>query len=79
MITEINLKTGKEKTRDWTDEEVQKHNDGLSADSAQDRINELKSFLKETDYIALSDYDKEKPDVVSQRKSWRQELRELES
>lgn len=43
------------------------------------RINELKSFLAQTDYVALSDYDKEKTDVLKQRQEWRQELRELES
>lgn len=43
------------------------------------RIAELKQFLRETDYVALSDYDKDKPDVLAQRAAWRAELRELEA
>lgn len=43
------------------------------------RIAELKYFLRETDYVALPDYDKEKPDVLAQRAAWRSELRELEN
>lgn len=42
------------------------------------RIAELKRLLRETDYVALSDYDKEKPDVLAQRAAWRTELRSLE-
>jgi hypothetical protein len=43
------------------------------------RIAELKQFLRDTDYVALSDYDKHKPEVVAQRQVWREEIRELEA
>jgi tRNA U34 5-methylaminomethyl-2-thiouridine-forming methyltransferase MnmC len=42
------------------------------------RIAELKQFLAYTDYVALSDYDQDKPDVKKQRQLWRDEIRELE-
>lgn len=43
------------------------------------RIAELKQLLRDTDYVALADYDKEKPEVLAQRAAWRAEIRELES
>jgi hypothetical protein len=48
----------------------------------QDRINqariaELKQFLRDTDYVALSDYDKDKPEIIAQRQAAREELRGL--
>lgn len=43
------------------------------------RIAELKQLLRDTDYVALSDYDKDKPDVLAQRQAWRDEIRELEA
>lgn len=43
------------------------------------RIAELKQLLAETDYVALSDYDKDKPEVLAQRQAWRDELRSLEA
>jgi len=42
------------------------------------RITELKQLLASTDYVALADYDKSKPDVLAQRQAWRVELRALE-
>jgi hypothetical protein len=42
------------------------------------RIAELKQLLASTDYVALADYDKSKPDVLAQRQAWREELRALE-
>lgn len=42
------------------------------------RIAELKGLLLATDYVGLSDYDKEKPDIIAQRAAWRAEIRELE-
>jgi bifunctional ADP-heptose synthase (sugar kinase/adenylyltransferase) len=45
----------------------------------QERIAELKQLLRDTDYVALSDYDKGKPDVLLQRQAWRAEIRELEA
>jgi hypothetical protein len=46
---------------------------------ANNRVAELKQLLTETDYVALSDYDKEKPDVIAQRQAWREEIRLLEA
>lgn len=43
------------------------------------RIIELKRLLSETDYVALSDYDKETPEIIIQRQEWRNEIRNLES
>jgi hypothetical protein len=43
------------------------------------RIAELKQFLRDTDYVALSDYDKDKPEILAQRQAWRDEIRELEA
>jgi hypothetical protein len=42
------------------------------------RIAELKQLLAETDYVALADYDKDKPDVLADRQAWREEIRTLE-
>ena len=44
----------------------------------QARIAELKRLLAESDYVALSDYDKDKADVIAQRQVWRDEIRSLE-
>jgi hypothetical protein len=46
--------------------------------ASEQRISELKQLLAASDYVALSDYDKDKPDVLAQRQAWRVELRELE-
>jgi hypothetical protein len=43
------------------------------------RIAELKRLLADTDYVALSDYDQDKPEVKAQRQAWRDEIRELEA
>lgn len=43
------------------------------------RIAELKQLLRDTDYVALSDYDQDKPDVIEQRAKWRTEIRALEN
>jgi hypothetical protein len=43
----------------------------------QARIAELKAFLRDTDYVALSDYDKDRPEVIAERQAAREELREL--
>jgi hypothetical protein len=45
------------------------------ADAA--RIAELKAFLRDTDYVTLSDYDKDRPEVIAERQAAREELREL--
>ena len=44
-----------------------------------ERIAELKGKLVETDYITLSDYDKDKPEILANRQAWRNEIRSLES
>jgi hypothetical protein len=41
------------------------------------RIAELKQFLRDTDYVALRDYDKDKPEVIAERQAARDEIREL--
>jgi len=43
------------------------------------RIAELKQLLRDSDYVALSDYDKDKADVIAQRQLWRDEIRSLEA
>jgi NAD(P)H-dependent FMN reductase len=50
----------------------------LQAKAAKERIAELKQLLRDTDFVALPDYDKDKPDVLAQRQAWRDEIRELE-
>jgi hypothetical protein len=59
-----------------TDEQLAQEN---SQQQSYARIVELKRLLAKTDYIALTDYDKEKPDVIAQRQSWREEIRLLEA
>jgi NAD(P)H-dependent FMN reductase len=51
----------------------------LQAKAAKERIAELKQLLRDTDFVALPDYDKDKPDVLAQRQAWRDEIRELEA
>lgn len=41
------------------------------------RIAELKKLLADTDYIAMPDYDKSKPEILAQRQIWRDEIRSL--
>ena len=53
----------------------QKVLDQLAKDA---RIVELKQLLANTDYVGLSDYDKEKPELIAERGLWRAEIRELE-
>lgn len=43
------------------------------------RIAELQQLLRDTNYVALSYYDKDKPDLLLQRQAWRAEIRELEA
>jgi hypothetical protein len=45
--------------------------------ATQARIAELKQFLRDTDYVALSDYDKDKPEIIAERQAAREERREL--
>jgi hypothetical protein len=49
-----------------------------AAEAAREaRIAELKAFLRDTDYVALADYDKDKPEIIAERQAAREELREL--
>ena len=45
----------------------------------QMRIAELKQKLRDTDYVSLPDYDKDKPEVLADRQTWRDEIRTLEN
>ena len=45
---------------------------------AQARVNELKQKLRDTDYVTLPDYDKDKPEILAERQAWRDEIRQLE-
>lgn len=49
----------------------------LQAQKNADRVFELKKLLRDTDYVTLSDYDKNKTEVLAQRQSWREEIRKL--
>lgn len=69
-----NANTGEQTIRPYTAEEIA----AVQAQAKVARILELKRFLAETDYVALSDYDKSKPDVLAQRQAWREEIRTLE-
>jgi hypothetical protein len=51
----------------------------VDAQTKQARVSELKQLLAGTDYIAMPDYDKSKPEVLVQRQAWREELRTLET
>ena len=57
------------------------HNPDADQKRADDleRLGQLKAQLRDTDYVALADYDKDKPEVISQRAEWRAEVRELEA
>ena len=46
---------------------------------ADKRIAELKKLLADTDYVALADYDQDKPEIKAQRQVWREEIRALEN
>lgn len=67
--------TGKQTIRPYTPEEI----DTAQAVTTSARIAELKQLLASTDYVALADYDKSKPEVLAQRQAWREELRTLEA
>lgn len=44
----------------------------------QTRHTELQKLLRESDYVTLADYDRDKPEVIAQRAEWRAEIREIE-
>lgn len=74
MIRQIDVITGKETTRNETSPKVDERPEIIK----QNRIAELKQLLRDTDYVALSDYDKDKTDIIAQRAKWRKEIRQLE-
>ena len=47
-------------------------------DKNKARIAELQQKLRDTDYVALPDYDKDKPEILADRQAWRDEIRSLE-
>lgn len=51
----------------------------LQAQQNAARIAELKQFLRDTDYIAMPDYDKSKPEILAQRAAAREEIRDLKA
>jgi polynucleotide 5'-kinase involved in rRNA processing len=51
----------------------------VTALQAANRIAELKKLLADTDYVAMGDYDQDKPEVKAQRQAWRNEIRTLEN
>ena len=62
-----------------TEAEIEALKDKSDAiDSAKQEISELKAKLIQTDYVALPDYDQDKPDVIAQRQQWRERIRVLE-
>jgi len=70
-----NAQTGEKTIRPYTAQEIA----ALEAGRKVSRIAELKQFLADTDYVAMSDYDKSKPEVLAQRQAWREEIRTLEA
>jgi len=55
-----------------------KYASAQAKEAAAIEIAELQGKLAKTDYVALADYDKSKPDVIAQRQQWRDRIRELE-
>jgi hypothetical protein len=76
VITDAN--TGNQTIRPYTPEEIATAQAAAQAATSSARIAELKQLLASTDYVALADYDKSKPEVLAQRQAWRKELRTLE-
>ena len=65
MTFKLNIKTA---------EQLRVDHDQLNK---QKRIVELKEFLRETDYVVLPDYDKEKDEILAARQAARDEIRSL--
>ena len=47
-------------------------------DQNKKRVAELQQKLRDSDYVALPDYDKDKPELLADRQAWREEIRQLE-
>ena len=71
--------TGEQTIRPYAPEEIAACEAAAQAATTSARIGELKQLLASTDYVALADYDKSKPEVIAQRQAWREELRTLEA
>jgi len=76
VITDASM--GQQTIRPYTAQEIAACEAAAQAATTSARIAELKQLLASTDYVALADYDKSKPDVLAQRQAWRVELRALE-
>ena len=76
MITVLDLQTGETTERELTDAEAEALIPSQEAIDSQ-RVQELRLLLINSDYVALSDYDQENPELVAQRKEWRDEIRSL--
>lgn len=70
-----NAQTGERTIRPYTSAEIA----AAQAQAKVSRIATLKQLLADTDYVALADYDKSKPEVLAQRQAWREEIRTLEA
>jgi hypothetical protein len=57
-----------------TFEEIQKEKNKYLINQ---RINEIKDLLIETDYKVLPDYDKDNLEIKLKRQEWREEIRNL--
>ena len=77
VITDAN--TGEQTIRPYTPAAIAVAQAAAQAQVRATRIAELKQLLADTDYVALSDYDKSKPEVLTQRQAWREEIRTLEA
>lgn len=63
-----------------TDEQIEvEYQRLLAQEPIKQQIAELKQKLADSDYVALADYDMEKPELIAQRAVWRAEIRELEN
>lgn len=60
-----NIKTAEQLAQEKTQTEGEK------------RIAVLKQKLRDTDYVTLPDYDKDKPEILINRQAWREEIRQL--
>jgi len=62
---------------DWSEIPATEATTPSAAQKTIMRINELQSFLRETDYKILPDYDRPDPQLRQQRQAWRNEIRQL--
>lgn len=53
MITEINLKTGAKKTRDWSQHEIEKHESAIELDAKNKKQLEIEAELRALDLKSI--------------------------